>query len=316
MPPKPVKELVPVADQDKWPAWVKLIAVKQEPQDIGVGDTAQRLLAKLGGEVFKKMLKRACLPCGCDVRQFEWNVLYPYTQPEIDSLLAVTSVSPLPKHSEIQHRAFDSWKRFGLRIAAVNTQSEIDQMQYPQIDQWIASDDEVTWGTNRRSQPVRNLFSVATDRRIMVINSDIEIHGPQHTLLDSLDERPALGIRWNYQKRYDQSTEFQWGFDVMIVTPEQAARLPEKFRYGIGQPVWDYAAPLTIGGQWNVLHTPLFYHREHALNWDSVAWEQGAKMFRDLMGQSISSENTAQWRQQFEPDMVYEGGRYVYRTDH
>lgn len=308
MPPKPVKELLPVAEPD-WPAWAKIVARNQQPQDIGVGDTAQRLLATLGGEAFKKMLKRACLPCGCDVRQFEWNVLYPYNQPKIKDLVAVTSISPLDRHRESQQRALDSWKRFGLEIIAVNTEQLSEA--YPQVDQWVIHKDEVTWGSGRTSQPVSRLFEI-DHPRIAVINSDIEIFGKQQTLLDAIDDRLMLGIRWNYQTRYDQAKEFQWGFDVMVASRPQ---LPPSFNYGIGQPVWDYAAPLLLADNWNILHTPLFYHREHALNWDSVAWDQGAAMFLDLIGKPIDPSSTAQWRQQFEPDMVYEGDRYVRRTD-
>ncbi len=46
--------------------------------DKGVGDTAQRIAAKLGGERYKRLTKRLGMPCGCSERQDEWNRLYPY----------------------------------------------------------------------------------------------------------------------------------------------------------------------------------------------------------------------------------------------
>lgn len=63
---------------DEWPAWAKAISLYRKPEDIGVGDTAQRIAARLGGEEFKWLSLKLGIPCGCTERQIEWNEKYPY----------------------------------------------------------------------------------------------------------------------------------------------------------------------------------------------------------------------------------------------
>lgn len=46
-------------------------------QDRGVGDTIERKLGAMG-VAFKATLKALGVPCGCDKRRDEFNVLYPY----------------------------------------------------------------------------------------------------------------------------------------------------------------------------------------------------------------------------------------------
>lgn len=60
------------------PKWVKILKRLRKPADKGVGDTAQRIAAKFGGERYKALSKRLGMPCGCTSRQSEWNKLYPY----------------------------------------------------------------------------------------------------------------------------------------------------------------------------------------------------------------------------------------------
>jgi len=61
-------------DQSKWPLMIRVIVETAKPGDAGVGDTAQRIAAKLGGEIFKKLVPG----CGCDDRQKWLNERYPY----------------------------------------------------------------------------------------------------------------------------------------------------------------------------------------------------------------------------------------------
>lgn len=62
----------------EWPRWAKLIRMLRTKADAGIGDTAQRIAAKFGGERFKALSKRIGMPCACTGRQEEWNRLYPY----------------------------------------------------------------------------------------------------------------------------------------------------------------------------------------------------------------------------------------------
>lgn len=61
-----------------WPLWARTLRRRRRPDEIGVGDTAKRMFAKLGGERFKIWAERLGIPCGCIERQEEWNRRYPY----------------------------------------------------------------------------------------------------------------------------------------------------------------------------------------------------------------------------------------------
>lgn len=67
-------------EDDRDPAWVRLVSYFRSPEDKGVGDTVQRYAAMLGGEAFKAWSKKLGMPCGCTQRQVEWNAKYPYTE--------------------------------------------------------------------------------------------------------------------------------------------------------------------------------------------------------------------------------------------
>lgn len=70
--PSPVPE-------DQWPAWAKQIARFKNGVDRGVGDTAERIFGKFGGESFKFRYKQMIgSDCGCGYRKELWNHLYPY----------------------------------------------------------------------------------------------------------------------------------------------------------------------------------------------------------------------------------------------
>jgi hypothetical protein len=57
---------------------VALVSKLRTPEDRGVGDTLERLLAKVGGRKIKHLLRLANLPCRCDDRQKWLNERFPY----------------------------------------------------------------------------------------------------------------------------------------------------------------------------------------------------------------------------------------------
>jgi len=63
----------------KIPVWVGFVRFLRTPEDIGIGDTVQRIAAKFGGERFKSFMEKIGAPCGCTDRQQEWNDAYPYS---------------------------------------------------------------------------------------------------------------------------------------------------------------------------------------------------------------------------------------------
>lgn len=57
---------------------LKWVAAFRTPEDRGIGDTVERLLAKAGGRAIKKWLERVGVSCGCRDRQAWLNEKYPY----------------------------------------------------------------------------------------------------------------------------------------------------------------------------------------------------------------------------------------------
>lgn len=60
------------------PRWVEWLYERRQEGERGVGDTAKRLFASMGGEQYKLLRLNIGLPCKCVQRQAEWNEKYPY----------------------------------------------------------------------------------------------------------------------------------------------------------------------------------------------------------------------------------------------
>lgn len=63
--------------RDKWPTWAAKVAEYAAPGDLGVGSTISRELGT-AGRLVKATLKALGVPCGCDRREAEFNLRYPY----------------------------------------------------------------------------------------------------------------------------------------------------------------------------------------------------------------------------------------------
>jgi hypothetical protein len=61
-----------------WPLLIRGIARQRIASDIGVGDTIQRILSKMGGAQFEWVMKRLGIDCGCGSRQDWLNAAYRY----------------------------------------------------------------------------------------------------------------------------------------------------------------------------------------------------------------------------------------------
>lgn len=207
-------------------------------------------------------------------------------QTTVDEIELVTSLSLQPHHQARQAICLRTWQRAGFRVHAVNSQSEIDLLQPDySIDCWHACED-VSTIYDRPTQTVWSLAQLAVhlDKPILLLNSDIEIHGPQSMLLDPLlDGCQIIGIRHNYASRWWQSKREEWGFDAFSFTPDQARSLP-RLPLGIGRPVWDYWLPLHFRKQWGqqeFIGEPFFYHKIHAIHWSRDDWDIGARVLSD-----------------------------------
>lgn len=61
------------------PHWAKLVERWfRKPDDIGVGDSFERMSEALGADRVAKFVKRWGIDCGCANRKAKWNRLYPY----------------------------------------------------------------------------------------------------------------------------------------------------------------------------------------------------------------------------------------------
>jgi hypothetical protein len=76
--PGSIPPILPIP-KASWPGWANTISLSRKPGDIGVGDTAERLLGIFGGALFKKGFKTLTGgDCGCSARKESWNQLYRY----------------------------------------------------------------------------------------------------------------------------------------------------------------------------------------------------------------------------------------------
>lgn len=212
-----------------------------------------------------------------------------------DHCIAVTALSEHPQHLHRQGVCLDSWKGFGLSIIAVNTLAEIASLkhQYPQVDRWIESD-TLSVGYDTPTQQIRRLLqvSVEIDKPVLLMNSDIEIHGTQSQLIDRIKPNTLLGgIRFDYQESVADATRQPYGIDAFCVTPEMAATLPD-LPMGIGKPTWDYWLPYhfrELGYEIDLIGEPLFYHRFHPTLWREEEWSHGASMIADHYGYDMDT---------------------------
>jgi hypothetical protein len=207
-------------------------------------------------------------------------------QPSMDDCcIAVTSLSLLPNHLAVQNTCLDTWKRAGFTIHSKNRSDDIDQLKqtYPQVSHWHICDDVPT-EYQTKTQSIHALAQTAAEigQRIMLINSDIEIHGEQRIIREAVEDGAVLvGIRHDYAQQWWLGSRFIWGLDAFTFTPDQARALPYD-PYAIGKPVWDYWLPQwfrTIGQRMTFIGEPLFFHKLHKTNWNLQEWSMAAQWF-------------------------------------
>ena len=79
--PKPTPRDVPAPIQpiprEQWPLAARVLARLAKEGDKGLGDTVERLASMVGGEMYKRLAKRAGIDCGCAGRQATMNAKYP-----------------------------------------------------------------------------------------------------------------------------------------------------------------------------------------------------------------------------------------------
>ena len=212
-------------------------------------------------------------------------------------LPAVTGVSKLPKHAEVQHRCFASWKRMGLTIFGATTEEDKGELceLYPEVDHWVVTEFTTvySWATAK----INALADIAVqlDKKIMLINSDIEIHGDQQVLIDAMNrDEVTVGIRHNFEKKWWYGEREPWGLDAFVMGPEHARSLP-RLEFGIGRPMWDYWLPIHFK-DCVYIGEPFFYHKSHPIHWSFDDWELGATWVKQHYGVEFTKESSIPWR--------------------
>jgi hypothetical protein len=240
-------------------------------------------------------------------------------RPPVTECVAVTALSTKLHSFDRQRMCLQTWKLQGLKIYAINTKDEIDQIknQYKDVDVWIEQN-EVSTDYNYPTQLIRNMANVAIDldTPILLINSDIEMYDVT-PFLNISDDVQRIGIRWNYDTEYSQIIEFQYGLDLFSFTPGQARLLPTNFPYAIGQAMWDYAVPhiLRLNGiKLDIVHQPVLFHKNHIQNWNDEGWKFGWKWLRkNYSGPLFTIARSDVFREAMEDNYRYDHrlGKYV-----
>lgn len=67
--------------RENWPLWAVAVEKIRNDGEIGVGDTVHRQLGRFG-VAFKSTMKAMHVPCSCDNRRADWNIMFPYDEPQ------------------------------------------------------------------------------------------------------------------------------------------------------------------------------------------------------------------------------------------
>jgi hypothetical protein len=68
------------ASLEQWPLWARTMYALRSPEDIGVGDTIERIIGKNNSQTFQEYYQKTFgRVCGCHGRKETWNLKYRYT---------------------------------------------------------------------------------------------------------------------------------------------------------------------------------------------------------------------------------------------
>lgn len=205
--------------------------------------------------------------------------------------VAVTSLNPNPVRWQRQLHCLTSWHRIGLPVVVVNTEQELQAFSLPTGVTGVACSG-VSSLYERPLQRVTSLLSAgaATGMPVLLINSDIEIHGNGDLIESALSspDRLTIGVRYNHSLDDPRPKAWRepWGLDAFILTPEMIRTIPDA-PFAIGKPVWDYWLPhhfRNLGYQFGWIDSPLFYHELHPLGWSHEEWRVGAEYLAATYG--------------------------------
>ena len=195
-------------------------------------------------------------------------------------MIIVTSLAPSHKNENAQKEAVKSWVKTGFKIISVNHISEIEQLDYPDVE-FVEPVKTGMAYLGKHYVPVSELINVVKEYgRGLIINSDIIINS-----LPSLGEEALIFNRYDFDKDIRINTMFRSGFDAFYLT-EKHCNLPES-KLCLGKCHWDYWLPLTLLQTGTRVHRPVeahMFHKQHGLQYDMHSWEQTARIFAEETG--------------------------------
>lgn len=229
----------------------------------------------------------------------QWSVAFAIqqwklTQPTMNQVVAVTSLSLLPKHREVQDECLDSWRRFGLQVVSCNTQQEVEQLKtlYDVEFKVVGASSSYDRATPR----IYDIMNSVTDNPILLINSDISIYGDQRFILDCVERRESIiGLRNNYHATIADSKVEPWGIDAFLLYPDQVSTFPD-LDFAIGQTMWDYWVPYHLqkgNAKLRWVGEPFFFHKAHPVHWKKESTSIGRQMISSHYGEEVDWEK---WR--------------------
>jgi hypothetical protein len=215
-------------------------------------------------------------------------------QPEVSDLVLVTSLSPLPKHLEVQEESLRSWKAMGFTAISGNTSEEIPSLR----DLYDIDFFEVRPSSsfNRPCPRVYDLMQLGGDRPMLMINSDIAIYGDQRVFTSAIVNRESIvGVRHNWTELIGNAKVENWGLDAFLIYPEQVETFPD-LDFAIGQTMWDYWILYhleRIKAKIKWVSEPVFFHKLHPVHWEATSVSVGQNMIASHYNDSVDWER---WR--------------------
>lgn len=232
----------------------------------------------------------------------EWNTWtsikqWKPQQPQFDNLLAVTSLSLLPKHLETQDECLDSWRKLGLNIVAGNTADEIPRLRERYDVDFVEVRPSRSY--DRPCPRVYDLIQLGGDKPILLINSDIAIYSDQQLLASAVSNREnLLGLRMNWAGVVNNFDVERWGIDAFLIYPEQVRTFPD-LDFAIGQTMWDWWIPIHLestGATPTWVGDPYFFHKSHPVHWKQDSLQIGREMLHQQYGLPIEHAYWESWR--------------------
>jgi hypothetical protein len=184
-----------------------------------------------------------------------------------------------------QNACIDSWKKAGLRVVSLNSESEIHDLKKREIGVEFVSNG--TEGGRSKIAGLLSLIAEAEDRVAAIINADcLLIHYGDFigTMLRSAQNSIVVFERLNLDPATLRPTGGHcYGFDGFFFDTRFIGDLEGIDSWSIGEPFWDYWFPLSLmrgSARLKMPAAPSLMHVNHEINWRAGAWSANLEVLR------------------------------------